>query len=79
MVAVNDLQSILMLQSKDDGGHFTATQALVHPAPASGSSLYYGNPRVEMPAYSTSPVPVWQQFVDGSSQELLFFQVPVLR
>jgi hypothetical protein len=60
------------------GAAFTATQLLTHTPAQSGSGISYGKPRVETPRYSTSPIPAWQQFVDGTTEELMFFPVPVI-
>lgn len=79
MLFVNNQQSIEVLQSTDNGNTFTITQSLLHTTPPPGSSLYYGNPRIETPSYATSPVPAWQQFVNGPIQGLLFFEVPVIK
>ncbi len=46
--------------------------------PSPGSTLDYNNPRVESPSCALSPVPTWQQFFDGPTQELMFFSVPVI-
>jgi hypothetical protein len=78
MLLVNDKTSIEVFQSTDDGNTFTLTQALMHPTPPPGSTLDYNNPRVESPSYALSPVPTWQQFFDGPTQELMFFSVQVV-
>jgi hypothetical protein len=78
LLLVNNEQSIEVFQSTNNGNSFTLTQALLHQTPPPGSALYYGNPRVETPSHSTSPVPTWQQFVNGPIQGLMFFSVPVL-
>jgi hypothetical protein len=78
VIMVNDQQSIEVQQSTNNGNSFTLTQALVHATPPPGSSLYYGNPRVEAPGRSTSPIPTFQQFVNGPIQGLMFFEVPVI-
>jgi hypothetical protein len=54
------------------------TQALVRPTPPPGSTLDYNNPRVEAPVNAMSPIPTWQQFFNGPTQGLMFFQVPVV-
>jgi hypothetical protein len=78
VLMVNYQQSIEVQQSADGGNTWALTQMLVHPAPPPNSPLYYGNPRMESPGRVTSPIPVLQQFVDGPTQELMFFQVPVI-
>jgi len=78
MLMVNYMQSIEVLQSTDAGNTFAFTQALVHARPPTGSTLSYNNPRIEAPSHATSPVPTWQQYVDGTTQGLMFFQVPTL-
>jgi hypothetical protein len=78
VLMVNDLASVDVLQSTDGGETFTWTQKLTHPPATSGSGLSYANPRVETPRYSTTPMPVWQQFVDGTTDGLMFFLVPVI-
>ena len=75
---VNYKSSIQVFQSTDDGNTFTLTQALVHPTPPPGSTLDYNNPRVEAPVNASSPIPTWQQFFNGPTQGLMFFQVPVV-
>jgi hypothetical protein len=77
VMIANDLSSLEVFQSTNDGDTFQLTQALVHPTGGSGTDDYQ-NPRVEMPSYATSPMPVWQQFYYGSTQGLLFFPVPVI-
>jgi hypothetical protein len=78
LIMVNNQQSIEVQQSTNNGNTFTLTQVLMHAQPPPGSSLYYGNPRVEAPGRSTSPIPTFQQFVNGPIQGLMFFQVPVI-
>jgi hypothetical protein len=78
IVMTNYETSIQVFQSTDRGQTFTATQMLRHDTPPPGSDLDYQNPRVEAPANATSPIPVWQQFVQGSTDGLLFFSVPVV-
>jgi hypothetical protein len=76
LLMANDLTDVEVLQSTNLGVSFRETQLLTHPAATAGVS--YSKPRVETPRYATSPVPVFQQFVDGITSELLFFQVPVI-
>jgi len=78
LLMANYINSVEVMQSTNMGQSFTETQMLTHPAVASGSPMNYNKPRVEMPRYATSPVPVWQQFVDGTTDQLLFFEVPVI-
>jgi hypothetical protein len=79
MLFVNDGSDVSAYQSTDGGETFTLTQTLTHPPIVSGSGISYGQPRVESPRYATSPVPVWEQFIDSPpGYGLLFFQVPVL-
>jgi len=77
MLITNFKSSEEVLQSNDQGNTFTVTQRLTHPA-AEGA-VSYQNPRVVAPSNALDPVPVWQQYVDGPTQELLFFQVPVIQ
>jgi hypothetical protein len=76
LLMANHVTDVEVLQSRNFGKSFRETQVLTHPPVTSGVS--YNKPRVETPRYSTSPVPVFQQFVDGSEDELMFFQVPVI-
>jgi hypothetical protein len=78
LLMANYMNSVEVLQSTNSGVSFTETQMLTHPAVVSGSGINYNKPRVEVPRYSTSPVPVWQQYVDGTTDQLMFFQVPVI-
>ena len=78
VIMVNNMQSAEVLQSTDNGNTFTLTQALLHTQPPPGSALYYGNPRLEAPGRSTSPIPTFQQFVNGPIEQLMYFQVPVI-
>lgn len=64
-------------QSSDGGFTFTATQQLVHPAPAGGVSYSY--PRIETPAVSRSPVPLLQQYDDNNTQRVMYFRVPAVQ
>jgi hypothetical protein len=76
ILMANYLGSVQVLQSADSGNTFTTTQFLTHPPAQNGVS--YGKPRVEAPRYATtSYLPVWQQFVDGITEELLYFSLPV--
>jgi hypothetical protein len=79
LLMANNLASIVVFQSTNSGNTFALTQVLRHPAAAPGSSLDYTNPRVESPSRASSPVPVFQQFVSGSTQSLMYFQVPVVK
>lgn len=74
-VVTNSYANLSVYLSNDGGETFVRTHALTHAAPTNGTD--YNRPRVETPAYSTSPVPVLQQFVDGKVQRALFFAVPV--
>lgn len=78
VIMVNNQQSVEVLQSTNNGNTFTLTQSLLHAAAPPGSSLYYGNPRVEAPGRAMSPIPTFQQFVNGPIQGLMYFQVPVV-
>ncbi|MFY9509686.1 MAG: hypothetical protein WAQ05_01760 [Rubrivivax sp.] len=75
MLVTNSYANLSVYQSADGGNTFTRTHALTHPAATEG--IDYSRPRVETPAYSTSPVPVLQQFMDGKLQRAMFFAVPV--
>lgn len=76
-IFVNALTSVRVFQSANAGSTFTYTTLLTHAAAPSGSGISYANPRIETPGKSTSPIPVFQQFVDGATQKLMFFKVPV--
>jgi hypothetical protein len=76
LLLANHLTDVEVLQSTNFGVSFTETQMLTHPD--SGSPISYNKPRVETPRYATSPIPVFQQFVDGVTSQLMFFQVPVI-
>jgi hypothetical protein len=78
LLMANYETSVEVMQSTNFGQSFTETQLLTHTPAASGSGISYNKPRVETPRYATSPVPVWQQFVDGTTDQLMFFQVPVI-
>jgi hypothetical protein len=71
----NSNANIAVFQSLDGGDTFTKTNLLIHPAPT--GSVNYGNPRMETPAHSTGPMPVLQQYFDGTVQRAMFFPVPV--
>lgn len=74
MAFANANANVAVFQSIDGGDNFTKTTMLKHPAPT--GSQDYTNPRMETPAHSTSPVPVLQQYFDGSVQRAMFFPVP---
>lgn len=76
LLFVNDKSDVSVFQSTDGGQTFEITQQLTHPPDQPGIS--YSQPRVESPRSALSPVPVWEQFIDGSAYGLLFFQVPVI-
>ncbi|MFO0898532.1 MAG: hypothetical protein U0836_14010 [Pirellulales bacterium] len=71
-------QTLRLYQSSDAGGTFAYTGHLSHaPAPA-GSNISYDLPRLEAPGLSSSPLPVFQQYQQGTTEKLLFFSAPVL-
>jgi hypothetical protein len=74
VLMVNDLNSVVVFQSNNAGQTFVPLQALRHPVATSGYD--YNNPRIEVPKPATNPMPVWQQFVYGTTQELMQFSVP---
>ena len=76
MIVTNSYTNLSVYQSTDGGTTFSRTHALTHPAPV--DPIDYNRPRLETPAYSTSPVPVLQQYVDGKKQRAMFFAVPVV-
>jgi hypothetical protein len=76
VVLVNDLNSVVVFQSNDEGQTFYPVQALLHPPVTTGYD--YNNPRIEVPKPATNPMPVWQQFVYGTAQELILFSVPAI-
>lgn len=76
MLVGNDKSSVAVFQSTDGGTSWTRTHRLTHP-PSDGATDYT-NPRMELPGNNpASPVPVLQQFRDGTMQRTLSFQVPV--
>jgi hypothetical protein len=77
-IFVNALTFAKVLQSTNSGTTFTYTNLLTHDPAPEGSALSYQNPRLETPGYSFDPIPVFQQYVDGTTQGLMFFQVPVI-
>jgi hypothetical protein len=78
ILMANYQSSVKVMQSADGGITFTTTQFLTHQPAQSGSGISYGKPRVETPRYATTPnLPTWQQFVDGTTEQLMFFSVPV--
>jgi hypothetical protein len=76
IIASNVSNSAGVLQSTDKGTTWAYTHLLEHPAAAEGED--YNNPRIEMPGYSASPIPVMQQYQVGERFELMLFPVPVL-
>jgi hypothetical protein len=78
MLFVNDKSDVSVFQSTDGGQTFQMTQNLTHPPVVTGSGISYSQPRVESPRNAMSPVPVWEQFIDGNAYGLLFFAVPVI-
>ena len=83
VVIGNNDTMLRVYQSKDGGNNFVYTQQLTH-TPSNGSGPNYSNPRMEMPAQSSSPVPVLQQWYETApggiqTQHLMFFAVPVIR
>lgn len=76
-IFVNSFAAVTVLQSKDAGNTFVLTNTLTHDL-SSDSNMDYTNPRIETPGKSTNPIPVFQQFVDGSIQRLMYFEVPAI-
>ena len=70
----NSLANLSVYQSTDGGDSFTRSYALVHPQPTGTQD--FSRPRVESPGVSTNPIPVLQQYMDGSLQKAVFFNVP---
>lgn len=70
----NSLANLSVYQSTDGGDNFVRSYALVHPQPTGTQD--FSRPRMESPGVSTSPIPVLQQYMDGSRQKAVFFAVP---
>lgn len=77
-IVVNAGQSAIALQSTNVGNTFSYTTFLTHDAPPPDGSVSYANPRIETPGKSFGPIPVFQQYVEGSTQRLMYFQVPLI-
>jgi hypothetical protein len=76
MLVGNDRSVLSVFQSTDGGTTWAKTHVLTHPV--SSGTIDYSNPRVELPGNNAvSPVPVLQQYSDGSTQRTLSFQVPL--
>lgn len=67
------------IQSTDRGTTFTLTDLLTHQPAPSGSTLDYTHPRIETPGLALNPIPVLQQYVDGTTQKAMYFAVPVIQ
>lgn len=76
-IFVNSFTAVAVLQSTNAGKTFVLTNTLTHDL-SSDPDLDYTNPRIETPGKSTNPIPVFQQFVDGSIQRLMYFEVPAI-
>ena len=74
-IFINNFSFISVLQSTNLGNTFTLTNTLTHKTLP--LDLDYTNPRIETPGRSSSPIPVFQQFVDGATQRLMYFEVEV--
>jgi hypothetical protein len=79
VLLVNYASFAVALESTDGGDTFLFTALLTHSGIESDSSVSYTNPRIESPGTSFRPLPVLQQYVDGSTQRLMYFAVPVSR
>ncbi|MBZ8142075.1 hypothetical protein CLD22_19480 [Rubrivivax gelatinosus] len=74
MMIANNKTLLSVYQSVDTGASFALTHVLTHPV----GDADYSNPRNEAPSNpSSNPVPVLQQYVDGTLQRLMSFRVPV--
>lgn len=71
-------QTLQLYQSSDAGGTFALTAHLTHAPAPQGGNVSYNLPRVEAPGRSTSPLPVFQQYQQGTTEKLLLFSAPVL-
>lgn len=78
VLMANMLSMVRVYQSGNAGNSFIATHMLTHPLAPDGSGLDYGAPRMETPSVSTSPIPTVQQYIEGQTQKLMFFAVPVV-
>ncbi len=70
-------QTLRLYQSSDGGGTFAYGAHLTHVSAPQGSNVSYDLPRLEVPGRSTSPLPVFQQYQEGTTEKLLFFAAPV--
>lgn len=75
-IFINNFSSISVLQSTNVGKTFTLTNTLTHKTLP--LDLDYTNPRIETPGRSPNPIPVFQQFVDGATQRLMYFAVDII-
>jgi hypothetical protein len=69
--------SARVLQSTDQGTSFALTDNLIHQKAPLGSNLDYTNPRIETPGVSLGSIPVFQQYVEGARQKIMYFLVPI--
>lgn len=75
MLITNRGANLAVFESSDGGDTIAQTYSLTHAAPQGAED--YSRPRVEAPSRSASPVPVLQQYFDGTYQGALFFAVPI--
>jgi hypothetical protein len=76
-IAVNVDSNARVYQASDRGAspqNFVCTDRLMHPVATTG--VDYGYPRIEIPSAPVKgfPVPVLQQYIDGSLQRALHYQ-----
>lgn len=77
-IFVNASTFVKVLQSTNTGSTFTYTDLLTHDPAPQGGSISYQNSRIETPGYSFDPIPVFQQYADGATLRVMYFQVPVI-
>ncbi len=78
VVLVTNANSLLWVyQSIDAGNTWRKTHILTHDAGT--DTISYDRPRMEIPTDSLSPIPLVQQYTDGTQERALGFQVPVVR
>lgn len=75
LIVVNSQSQAMAIQSDNLGDSFYAIASLKHPPPTTGQS--YSEPRLESPGVSRNPVPVLQQYTDGTLLKLMQFSVPL--
>ncbi len=77
LLTTNSRLNAQVYQSIDNGRSFELTHRLIHPLPPADGSISYSPPRIETPGISPGPMPVLQQYSEGSLQRLMQFSVRV--